>query len=72
MNIRRGISQGCVSSPLMYKVIFKAALYETEAGIIIIINNLRYAEEMVLLATSLEDLQFLLDSVVDEVTKCKN
>ena len=70
VSIRKGVRQGCILSPLLFNLysehIFQEALDERSEGVIIngvVINNLRYADDTVLLATSFEDLQILLSAV---------
>lgn len=70
VNIKRGVRQGCILSPLLFNVyserIFREAISERMEGIIVngeVINNLRYADDTVLLASNEEDLQCLLDRV---------
>ena len=72
VNIKRGVRQGCVLSPLLFNLysedIIQEALEDQHTtGVKVngkIINNIRYADDTVLLAETLDDLQGLLDQVV--------
>ena len=69
--IGRGVRQGCVLSPMLFnmysEVIFQNALDETEEGLKVngkLVNNLRYADDTVIIADSPEGLQRLIDSIL--------
>ena len=66
--IRKGVRQGCILSPCSFNfyaeyIMRNAGLEETQAGIKIAgrnINNLRYADDITLMAESEEELKSLL------------
>lgn len=71
--IERGVRQGCVLSPLFFNLysesIFDRALTDIVDGIKINghpVNNLRYADDTVIIAESQESLQRLIDRISAE------
>ena len=65
--IRKGVHQGCILSPCLFNL-YAARLDETQAGIKNArrnINNLRYADDTILMAES-EELKSLLMKVKEE------
>lgn len=65
------MKQGCILSPLLFNLysetIFREALQGVQRGIKIngvIVNNLRYADDCVVLADNLADLQDLMNRIV--------
>ena len=75
--IHQGVLQGCILSPCLYNlyaeyIMRNAGLEETQAGIKIAgrnINNLRYADNTILMAESEEELKSLLMKVKEESEK---
>ena len=72
--IRKGVGQGCILSPCLFNlyaeyIMRNAGLEEAQAGIKIArtnTNNLRYADDMTLMAESEEELKSLLMKVKEE------
>ena len=72
--IRKGVCQGCVLLPCLFNlyaeyIIGNAGLDEAQVGIKIAgtnINNLRYADDTILMAESKEELKSLLMKVKEE------
>ena len=75
--IGKGVRQGCILSPCLFNlyteyIIRNAGLEEAQAGIKIVrrnINNLRYADDIALMAESEEELKSLLMKVKEESEK---
>ena len=75
--IGKGVCQGCLLSPCLFKfyseyIMRNAGLEETQAGIKIArrnINNLRYADDTILIAESKEELKSLLMKAKEESEK---
>ena len=74
--IKKGVRQGCLISPMSFNCYSERVLRESAdelkdigiKGSGRVINNLRYADDIVLIATSPDDLQKLIDEV-DEVSR---
>ena len=77
LQIGKGVRQGCILSPYLFNLYAKytmrnAGLEEAQAGIKIArrnINNLRYADDITLMAESEEELKSLLMKVKEESAK---
>ena len=75
--ISKGVCQGCILSPCLFDlyaeyILQNARLDEAQAGIKIAgrnINNLRYADDTILVAESEEELKSLLIKVKEESGK---
>ena len=77
LRIGKGVHQGCLLSPYLFNlyaeyIIQNAGLDEAQAGIKIAgrnINNLRYTDDITLMAESQEELKSLLMKVKGESEK---
>ena len=75
--IGKGVQEGCILSPCLFNLyseytLWNAKLDEAQAGIKIArrnINNLRYADDITLMAESEEELKSLLMKVKEESGK---
>ena len=72
ISIKQGVRQGCVASPhlfVLYTEMIMRSIDDME-GIKMggghVINNLRYADDTVIIAESKNQLQQLMDTVVEE------
>ncbi|KAI5631309.1 reverse transcriptase (RNA-dependent DNA polymerase) domain-containing protein [Phthorimaea operculella] len=68
--IEKGVRQGYILSPIIFNLysetVFEKAFEELDLGIRVngnVINNIRYADDTVLLAENLDDLQNMLDKL---------
>ena len=77
LQIGKGVHQGCILSPCLFNfyaeyIMWSARLDEAQAGIMIAgrnINNLRYADDINLMAESKEERKSLLMKVKEESEK---
>ena len=77
VQIRKGVHQGCILSPCLLNlyaeyIMKNAGLDEAQAGIKIAgrnINNVRYADDITLMAESVEELKSFLMKVKRRVKK---
>ena len=71
--IKRGVRQGCILSPALFNIysekIFQKALENIQEGIKVngrIVNNIRYADDTVIIANSQQGLQTLINAITRE------
>ena len=69
MNIKQGIRQGCVASPHLFALYTEMIMRNIEGNegfrvVGTVINNLRYADDKVIIAETEEELQQLINTVV--------
>lgn len=71
--VKKGVRQGCILSPCLFNILAEAVMRKVLDGYKkgfrlggYLINNLRYADDIVLIATTPEDLQELVSRLVKE------
>ncbi len=71
-----GVLQGCMLSPLLFniflEVIMASSMEEMKTGAVMngrIINNLRFADDIAVMAENQDDLQVLINRIVAESTR---
>ena len=76
--VKKGVRQGCVLSPYLFNILAEMVMRETldgfQGGLQIggrMITNLRFADDIILLATSEAELQELVDCV-DQISRKYN
>ena len=77
IQIGKGVCQGCIFSPCLFNlyaeyILWNAKLDEAQAGIKIAgrnINNLRYADDTILMAENRKELKSLLMKMKEESEK---
>ena len=71
--IGKGVPQGCILSPCLFNLyagyIMRNAGLEAQAGIKIAGRNIRYADDIALMAESKKELKSLLMKVKEEIEK---
>ena len=76
-SIKQGVKQGAVLSPLLYSLFVNYLLVELEhSGLGVRIDSIfcgapMYADDLILIASSPEDLQSMIDIVAQYATKCR-
>jgi len=73
--VKKGVRQGCVLSPYLFNILAKVMIRETLDGFqrglqigVLIVTNLRYADDIILLAISEAELQEMVDRL-DRVSR---
>ena len=71
VSIKQGVRQGCVASPHLFAMYTEMILgsFEDKGGFRIggrVINNLRYADDTVILAETEHELQHMMETVVQD------